>query len=62
MGFWLVLPPPTFYLMVYPLGRLPLGLSYLFFCLVSLLGLGGILYRLLKWEGVLWGYCLQPPC
>ncbi|MBW8073166.1 MAG: DUF2029 domain-containing protein [Ferrovum sp.] len=47
--------PPTFYLMVYPLGRLSLGLSYLFFCLVSLLGLGGILYRLLKGEGVLWG-------
>lgn len=47
--------PPTFYLMVYPLGRLSLGSSYLFFCLISLLGLGGVLYRLLKWEGVLWG-------
>jgi hypothetical protein len=47
--------PPAFYLMVYPLGWLPLGLSYLFFCLISLLGLGGLLYRLLKWEGVLWG-------
>ena len=47
--------PPTFYLTVYPLGRLSLGLSYLFFCLISLMGLGGILYRLLKWEGVLWG-------
>jgi hypothetical protein len=47
--------PPTFYLMVYPLGRLSLGPSYLFFCLISLLGLGGVLYRLLKWEGVLWG-------
>ncbi|WP_434783065.1 glycosyltransferase family 87 protein [Ferrovum myxofaciens] len=47
--------PPTFYLMIYPLGRLSLGVSYLFFCLISLLGLGGMLYRLLKWEGVLWG-------
>jgi Protein of unknown function (DUF2029). len=47
--------PPTFYLMVYPLGWLSLALSYLFFCLISLLGLGGVLYRLLKWEGVLWG-------
>ena len=47
--------PPTFYLMIYPLGQLSLGLSYLFFCLISLLGQGGILYRLLKREGVLWG-------
>ena len=47
--------PPTFYLMVYPLGRLSLGVSYLFFCLISILVAGGILYRLLEWEGVLLG-------
>ena len=47
--------PPTFYLMVYPLGRLSLGMSYLFFCLISISVAGGILYRLLEWEGVLWG-------